>query len=108
MAYMAEWAPASFWRSQQGPRFVDSPLEGTGFELSVPGHDEFCWAPCREKAEDGSARFLLLGEPFHGTLRIYGFGGLRFLALLGGFCEPAVQLKDVLAPASSKPLAGFG
>jgi hypothetical protein len=28
-------------------------------------------------AEGGSARFLLLGEPFHGTLRIYGFGGLR-------------------------------
>jgi hypothetical protein len=27
MAYMAEWAPASFWRSQQGPRFADSPLE---------------------------------------------------------------------------------
>jgi hypothetical protein len=47
-------------------------------------------------AEGGSARFLLLGVPFHGTLRIYGFGGLRFLALLGGFCEPAVQLKDVL------------
>jgi hypothetical protein len=36
-------------------------------------------------------------EPLHGTLRIYGFGGLRFLVLLGGFGEPAVQLKDVLA-----------
>jgi hypothetical protein len=36
-------------------------------------------------AEGGSARFLLPGEPFHGTLRIYGFGGLRFLALLPDF-----------------------
>ena len=36
MAYMAEWAPASFWRSQQGPRFADSPLEEAGFELLVP------------------------------------------------------------------------
>src|SRR6202040_4363734 len=30
----------------------------------------------------GSARFLLLGEPFHGTDRPYGFGRLRFVPLL--------------------------
>src|SRR6202030_3836947 len=30
----------------------------------------------------GSARFVLLGEPFHGTDRPYGFGRLRFVPLL--------------------------
>ena len=76
-------------RERPKVRFApDSLLEEAGFELSVPGHDEFCWGALpREGAEVGSARFLLLGEPFHGTLRIYGFGGLRFAALLVCFCE---------------------
>jgi hypothetical protein len=33
----------SFWRSQQGPRFADSPLEESGFELMVPPRTERKW-----------------------------------------------------------------
>src|SRR6202040_4144975 len=36
----------------------------------------------RRSGRRGSARFLLLGEPFHGTDRPYGFGRLRFVPLL--------------------------
>src|SRR5437899_12627097 len=46
----------------------------------------------RRSRHCGSARFLLLGKPFHRAGGVHGFGGLRFVALLGGFCVPAVQL----------------
>ena len=51
----------------------------------------------RRSRHCGSARFLLLGKPFHRAGLPYGFGGLRFVALLGGFCVPAVQLKYTFA-----------
>src|SRR5438309_10732100 len=69
----------------------DSALEGGGFEPSVPLHGELRRRPCgtvgcegwgRRSGRRGSARFLLLGEPFHGTDRPYGFGRLRFVPLL--------------------------
>src|ERR1700736_6060006 len=56
-----------------------------------PGHDDLRCRPCRTvgcegwgrgSGRRGSARFLLLGEPFHGTDRPYGFGRLRFVPLL--------------------------
>ena len=39
----------------------------------------------------GSARFLLLGVPFHRAGLPYGLGGLRFATLLGRFFFLAVQ-----------------
>jgi hypothetical protein len=81
----------------------DSLLEGDGFEPSVPrprrallsGPLPLVAAKGRRRRSRhcGSARFLLLGKPFHRAGGVYGFGGLRFVALLGGFCVPAVQLK---------------
>src|SRR5580693_6591364 len=83
-------------------RFVaDSPLEGDGFEPSVPRPRRALSGPLplvaakgrrRRSRHCGSARFLLLGKPFHRAAGVHGFGGLRFVALLGGFCLPAVQL----------------
>ena len=46
----------------------------------------------RRSRHCGSARFLLLGKPFHRARGVHGFGGLRFVAQLGGLCVPAVQL----------------
>jgi hypothetical protein len=46
-------------------------------------------------AEGGSARFLLLVEPFHATLRKYGFGGLRFAAQQGHGAQRFLGLHDL-------------
>ena len=86
-----------------GVRFAtDSALEGDGFEPSVPRpRRALLSGPLplvaakggrRRSRHCGSARFLLLGKPFHRAGGVHGFGGLRFVALLGGFCVPAVQL----------------
>ena len=44
-----------------------------------------------------SARFFLLGEPFHGADRPYGLGGLRFAALLGRLGLHPHELEEFLA-----------
>ena len=82
---------------------VNSPLEGDGFEPSVPrprrallsGPLPLVAAKGRRRRSRhcGSARFLLLGKPFHRAGGVHGYGGLRFVALLGGLCVPAVKLK---------------
>jgi hypothetical protein len=82
------------------------PVEGAGFEPSVPpissvvtphareamrGH-----RACKLRCGGGSAQFIFRGEPFHRAGGVYGWVGLRFVALLGGFCLPTVQLKYTL------------
>ena len=52
----------------------------------------------------GSASFVLRGEPFHRAGGVHGLSGLRFAALLGGLCEPAEQLKDVVVMNSCTAL----
>ena len=52
----------------------------------------------------GSASFVLRGEPFHRAGGVHGLSGLRFAALLGGFCEPAEQHKDVVVMNSCTAL----
>jgi hypothetical protein len=64
---------------------------GDRIELSVPGHDEFYWAPCRERS---GGRL----SPISSAQRTNPWNpsriGFAFLALLGGFWEPAVQLSN--------------
>src|ERR1700756_3308568 len=71
---------------------TDSPLEGDGFEPSVPRSPvssvRAARRSCLRGSGSGSARFLLVSLPFHGADRPCGLGGLRFIAL-GGFCVPA-------------------
>ena len=80
---------------------LDSPLEGDGFEPSVPRSPvSSVGAACRSclrGSGSGSARFLLLGGPFHRAGLPYGLGGLRFAALLGRFFFPAVRFIYTLA-----------
>src|ERR1700724_476030 len=93
---------SSLFADVREARFVaDSPLEGDGFEPSVPRPRRALSGPLplvaakgrrRRSRHCGSARFLLLGKPFHRAGGVHGFGGLRFVALLGGFCVPAVPL----------------
>jgi hypothetical protein len=62
-----------------------------------PGHGELCCRASyrsfaakgrrRRSRHCGSARFLRLGKPFHRAGGVHGFGGLRFVALVGGFCQ---------------------
>ena len=81
--------------------FVDSPLEGDGFEPSVPRSPvSSVGAACRSclrGSGSGSARFLLLGEILHRAGLPYGLGGLRFATLLGRFFFPAVQFVYIFA-----------
>ena len=53
--------------------------------------------PLLRGSGSGSARFLLLGGPFHRAGLPYGLGGLRFAALLGRFFFPAVRFIYTLA-----------
>src|SRR6266700_2837310 len=47
----------------------------------------------------GSARFVLLGEPFHGARGRSGLGGLRFAALLGLQLLESLASEFIEAPA---------
>jgi hypothetical protein len=47
---------------------------------------------------------LFFDEPFHRAGGVHGLSGLRFAALLGGLCEPAEQLKDVVVMNSCTAL----
>src|SRR5712672_2390016 len=51
---------------------------------------------CRSR---GSARFVLLGEPFHGARGRLGLGGLRFAALLGLQLLESLAREFIEAPA---------
>jgi hypothetical protein len=62
----------------------------------APCRTVVCEGQRRRNGRRGSARFFLLGEPFHGADRPYGLDGLRFAALPGGFCVQAVPLEHVL------------
>ena len=61
------------------------------------------WIAVAER-RSGSASFGLRGEPFHRAGGVHGLSGLQFAALLGGLCEPAEQLKDVVVMNSCTAL----
>src|SRR6202040_2419588 len=64
----------------------------------------------RRSGRRGSARFLLLGEPFHGTDRPYGFGRLRFVPLLEhhgeGRTRPVAPAQGIAAELEATPERG--
>jgi hypothetical protein len=83
------------------PVCMDSPLEGDGFEPSVPRSPVSSLARpaahcCEGQAAAKSAlRFspiFLLSLPFHRAGGVHSFGGLRPATLLDSFCFPAVKL----------------
>ena len=84
----------------------DSSLEGDGFEPSVPRPRRALlsgprWLLRKSRRRRGrycgSARFLLLGEPFHRARLGHGLSRLWLAALRGGFRLLPGQLKDTFA-----------
>src|SRR2546429_507389 len=87
---------------------TDSAVEGEGFEPSVPRRVRSVVALCppvacqgwgrRSSARRGSARFPLLGEPFHAADGPFRLAGLRFPSLLGGLRAHPHEFVKPLAP----------